>query len=302
MKQLSLFVVLCMVSLSVFSQVLTPEQKKVLYRDSFLDYDDTFDIDSIRNFQQRLVVQYPPIREADVMWSKRVWRDIEVSEKLNHILYYPIKPIEDRKSLFEILRSSYQEGLIQPFATTRAGTADEDDEFTNPISIEECNQKNFGTTEELPLRDENDEIIPNQFETIEKQFEAFEVVKYRLKEDWYFDKQHSQMRVKIIGIKPYVRTINENGNTVERGTAWFYFPEVRHVLVNYEVFNPGNETQRITFDDLFTKRMFSSHIVKEENVYTREIKDYKTNKFDAYLEGERIENEIKLFEHDLWSY
>lgn len=286
---------------SLCAQVLTPEQKKEIYRDSFLDYDNTYDIDSIRNFQQRQVVEYPPIREADVLWSKRVWREIELKEKINLPLYYPIEEIQDRKALFEILQLSYREGLVQVFDRNNE-EGRPDDEFTNPITPEQADKTVFGyqfTEEEVVDGVKTGQLV-DQVIKITKD----EIVAYRLKEDWYFDKQHSQLRVKIIGLQPIASYFNNSQQTQinREPLGWFYFPELRHELVNYEVFNFGNKTQRLTFDDIFIKRKFSSHIVKEENVYNREIEDYKKDPYEALLEGERIKDEINLFEHDLWSY
>jgi gliding motility associated protien GldN len=289
---------------SAVAQVLSPEQKKEIYRDSFLDYDNSYDIDSIRNFQQRLVVDYPPIREADVMWSKRVWREIELREKINLPLYYPIDPIQDRKSLIEIIKLSYQEGLIQPFHKFKLPSTQPDDEFTIPIGAGFTDTNLFGYTYKDyaidPITNEPTEEIVEVYQP----FQTSEVVAYRLKEDWYFDKQHSQLRVKILGLQPLFSYLDkgEKQNKFRVGSAWFYFPELRHVLVNYEAFNKGNKTQRLTFDDIFIKRKFSSHIVKEQNVYDREIDDYKKDPYETLIEGERIKDEINLFEHDLWSY
>jgi gliding motility associated protien GldN len=289
---------------SAIAQVLSPEQKKEIYRDSFLDYDNSYDIDSIRNYQQRLVVDYPPIREADVMWSKRVWREIELKEKINLPLYYPIDPIQDRKSLIEVIKLAYQEGLIQPFHKFKLPSTQADDEFTIPIGAGFTDTNLFGYTYKDyaidPITNEPTEEIVEVYQP----FQTSEVVAYRLKEDWYFDKQHSQLRVKILGLQPLFSYLDkgEKQNKFRVGSAWFYFPELRHVLVNYEAFNKGNKTQRLTFDDIFIKRKFSSHIVKEQNVYDREIDDYKKDPYETLIEGERIKDEINLFEHDLWSY
>jgi hypothetical protein len=50
------------------------------------------------------VVPYTHIREADVIWARRVWRTIDLREKMNHPLYFPTEAINDRKSLFDVIR------------------------------------------------------------------------------------------------------------------------------------------------------------------------------------------------------
>ena len=82
---------------------------------------------------------------------------------------------------------------------------------------------------------------------------------------------------------------------------WLYFPECRYVFANAEVFNVNNDSQRRTFEDLFQKRMFTSYVVKEANVYDRTIRSYALN-IDALLESERIKEDLFEIEHDLWHY
>ena len=53
------------------------------------------------NSRTRRAISYTSLREADVMWSKRVWRMIDLKQKINHPLYYPTEIIGDRKSLFQ---------------------------------------------------------------------------------------------------------------------------------------------------------------------------------------------------------
>lgn len=294
---------------NVFAQVLTPEQlkerpeiRKKVYKDSFMDYDSEANIDSVKHFQVREVVAYPPIREADVLWSKRVWRRIEVGEKINLPLYYPLTEIEDRKCLFDILVDSYKEGNLIPFDYFGPGGIP-GDEFIAPMTAGYADSNAFAKTDEIPVFDDltGEEV---GLKTTLTPFDNNQVAFYEIKEDWYFDKQHSQLRVKILGICPWVvYTDAASGEEVPKQTAWFYFPEVRTVLVNWEVYNRKNRNNRLTFDDVFMKRYFSSHIVKEENVYDRTIANSGfPTKYDQLLEGERIKNDINIFEHDLWSY
>jgi len=277
------------------AQVLTPEMKKAIYKDTFLDHEEGRSIDSVRTFQQREVVPYPKVREADVLWSKRIWREIEVNEKINLPLYYPLDPLEDRISLFEIIKRAMKAGNIQAFSQTPLNA----DEFVLPISIATADSA-FANIELIQMLDDYGD--PYTKESV-SEFVATDVTRFQVKEDWYFDKQLSQMMVEIIGIMPIVRVLNsETGQYQDKGTCWFYMPELRYTLINYEVFNRKNETQRMTFDDLFMKRYFSSHIIKEANVYDRSIAQAGYKGMDNLLEAEKIKKKMFEYEHDLWSY
>ena len=63
----------------------------------------------------------------------------------------------------------------------------------------------------------------------------------------------------------------------------------------------NEENVRTVFDDLFEMRRFSAHVIKEENVYDRDIQEYAQG-LDALLESERVKKEIFEYEHDLWNY
>ena len=140
-----------------------------------------------------------------------------------------------------------------------------------------------------------------------------EVKKIMIKEQWYFDKQSSQLEVKIVGICPireYERTESSTQNTeteeeselVMKKLFWVYFPSVRFLFANNFVFNPNNDSQRLSFDNLFFKRRFSSYVYQESNVYdNRYIGEYKKG-LDVLLESKKIEDDIFVFEHDLWEY
>lgn len=85
--------------------------------------------------------------------------------------------------------------------------------------------------------------------------------------------------------------------------GWFYYPEFRPVMAVNEVFNPHNNANRRTYDDIFIQRRFSSFIRAEENVHdNREIFNYILNGLDQILEAEKIKNKIFTFEHDMWEY
>jgi gliding motility associated protien GldN len=245
----------------------------------------------------RRVVPYPHLRQADVMWRKRVWQVIDVRQKVNHSLYYPLDEIADRKSLFDVIR----QGLIDDGSITcySLGPTQEDDEFRWPLSPTEVDSMlNPIVTRYVENLDtgEREEI------QVKEPINSEKIVAYKLKEDWIFDKQRSERFVRIIGIAPVVERKSEAGEVIgKKELFWLYFPECRYVFANADVFNLHNDAQRMTFDDLFFKRMFHGYITKEENVFNRPIDSYAKG-LDALLESERIKEEIFLTEHDLWHY
>ena len=125
-------------------------------------------------------------------------------------------------------------------------------------------------------------------------------MRIRIKEDWYFDKQRSQLLVRILGICPVMMKDRE-GVEIPEPLFWIYFPEARPILAKAEMFNRFNSAERRTYDEIFWKRMFGSYVYKEQNVYDRKISQYATG-MDALLEAERIKNELFEFEHDLWEF
>ncbi|MBL0044449.1 MAG: gliding motility protein GldN [Flavobacteriales bacterium] len=242
------------------------------------------------------VVPYPYVREADVMWQKRVWRDIDVTEKVNHPLFYPLEPVDGRSSLFDIIKNALLlDGSITAFY---AGVDGWDDEFTQMLSVEQVH--------DILIRTDTIQVesLEGDVENMVQRVEATsdDIRRYRIKEDWIFDKQRSCMDVRIIGLAPLKANRGDDGEI--RGYQplfWLYFPEIRYVLVNHSSFNRWNDGEQRSFDHLFRARMFSSTVVKESNVFDRNISEYKTG-VDGVLESERIKTELFEFEHDLWHY
>jgi gliding motility associated protien GldN len=141
-----------------------------------------------------------------------------------------------------------------------------------------------------------------------------DIQKYKIVEDWIFDKKESRMYVRIIAIAPMIAPQKEGVELGEMEWCWLKYhkdvsdadvADVRSVLVNMEVFNRQNDAARLTYDDWFEQRLFTSYIVKEANPYDMAINgfaDFKDNGEAALLEAERIKNELFEKEHDLWEY
>jgi len=299
MKKLILLLVtttLCLVGVNA-QGVLTIEEMNSVYKKE--------------KHNNKRVQQYAPLRQADVMWSRKIWREIDLRQRINHPFFYPendgvAHTIEDRKSLIDVIYSAILEGSI-----TAYGNAAMDDEFREVMSQNDI-LKIGGAKEELIEVIDWDAVAegadPEEAKTTKLNkipFNRNTVKKWRLKEEWFFDKQRSVMDVRIIGLAPLQEDRDEvNGQLLGTFSPlfWVYFPEAREILINAEVFNSiKNDAERRTYDDIFWKRMFSSIIIKEANVMDRKVNEFMIG-LDAVLEAERIKTEIFNIEHDLWEY
>ena len=234
-----------------------------------------------------------------------------IYQKINHPFYYPENDgvghtIEDRKSLIDVIYSAIQEGSI-----TAYDNASMDDEFREEMS-QDAIKKIGGAKEEMvevtnwdAVAEGADPEEATELRLVKTAFNRNSVKKWRLKEEWFFDKQRSVMDVRILGLAPLQEDRDEvNGQILGTFSPlfWVYFPEAREILINAEVFNlVKNNAERRTYDDVFWKRMFGSTIVKESSVMDRKVNEYMVG-LDALLEAERIKTEIFNMEHDLWEY
>ena len=243
------------------------------------------------------VIPYPYLREADVMYFRRVWQEMDLKQKINHPYYYPVDPIEDRSNLFDVIRDGLLiEGSLVAYST---GAIGDEDEFTIPLSPDSI-RSILNPIERIDDWDEFGEKIG--FKEIVTPIESDKITRYRLKEDWIWDRQRSERYVRIIGIAPMIEDYDNDGESIGFAPLfWLYYPECRYVFANADVFNLFNDAQRRTYEDLFQKRYFSSYIVKEANVYDRNIVEFARG-MDALAESERIKEELFNLEHDLWHY
>ncbi len=274
---------------------------------------------------------YGYVHDRDVLMGKTTWEIVDLDERVNFPLYYPIDTAnigKDRRSLFDVLLKGIKTGRITEvysddyfntkktlkdmsssftyIDTTQAGR-DEintyyEDYFPQPQTVKE---KVNGKWETKTVPGTPKRVLDPQF--IDKRdLTAQDISGYKIKGYWYFDKRQGELKYRMLGIcpvSPEARDIgNDNADVIE--LFWVYFPSIRDVLHEAKAFNDKNSAMPMTFDHLLNARRFSGVIYKEENVYgDRTIEQYmKENAQMQLLESERVKEKIRNFEMDMWNY
>jgi len=239
---------------------------------------------------ERRVLPYQPIRESDVFWEKRIWRVIDVREKMNLPFAYPEQPF------FKILSDAATKGDLPVYSVDEDGA-----KFKKRLSTEDV----------LSMLSKSDTVITFDPETYEEKITIVnndinweDVKRFRIKEVWFFDKETSTMQVRILGIAPMIDVRDNEGNfRFEKPMFWVYYPHARELFARHRVYTMGgNMNATISWDDYFEMRYFASYVYKESNVYDRKLEDYIPPSVDLQMESERIKAEIFNWEHDLWQY
>ena len=230
----------------------------------------------------------PEIREEYVMWKKTIIREIDFRQKINQAFYYPVNPTEDWRNLVTVLYDGILDGRITAYRVEN-----NIDDMVTPLTRDDFEKENTKIGDPPVIMRDGVEVAN---EIVFKDRLA-NVTRLRIKEDWYFDKHLSQFLVRIIALGPII--VDEDGLSQ---ACWIpYDDQTRKVLSEAFVANRKNSAERRTYEEILTKRVFDSYIVKEENMYDRYINSYALN-IDALYESERIKNEMFDFEQSLWEY
>jgi gliding motility associated protien GldN len=289
MKTIVKILILVLLPFLGFSQ----QGNDVRFTDKFGPFYNTYQQNN--DFAKRKAIAYPFVREADVMWSKVTWELIDLREKMNLPLYYPLDTLHGRKSLIMAVTEGIKSGALFAFKP----------QFKN--NAFEFDQNNIISPDSLTDLDMN--AIQYSGNTINQRWLPDEITQILVKEVWYFDKKTAQLNCEIIGlcfIREYDKILGAptaSGFPTERRMNylfWIYYPDSREYLATIPVYNPNNDTEMYSFDDLFVNRKFKANFVREANVYNdRLITDYVSGR-EAQLESERIKKEIFDYEQDLW--
>ena len=250
--------------------------------------------------KDRTPLTYEYIREDDAVYRHKVWRIIDAREKINLPFRYSANEDNGNQRFISILYNS-----ITGSDSVTAFSA-EDDRFTTPLTKAEVLSRLSGSAgaDTVDVVDMQGNVVKREVRN--KQIPIDSIYQFKIKEEWIFDKESSRMFVRILGIAPMMRLRSSSGIDLKEDVTlfWIYYPDLRASLSKYEVYNGKNYGGRMTWEELFENRQFSSRIVKStlDNPFDKDIKGFINDPLFQLLEGENIKEKIFNYEQSLWAY
>lgn len=243
--------------------------------------------------------------ERDVLWSKTTWEIIDLDERVNFPLYYPIDTNNigaDRRSLYDVLVKNIKNGKIESVYA--------DSYFTEKRTLQDIEASLvYSDTTDLGIEQYNAEGTVDPQYVRRFSLDAGDIEEWHIRGYWYLDKRQGELKYRMLGICPVAnearsKAFPEDGIDSKVELFWVWFPGAREVLHEAKAFNRKNTSQPISYDHLLNSRRFNAVIYKEDNVQgDRDVKDYiNDNALMQLLESERIKEQIRNIEIDLWNY
>ena len=257
-------------------------------------------------FKDRIPLDYEYLRADDALYTQRVWREIDIREKINLPFRYQAQDDNGDQRFISILVKAVRDQLKNGNALAFSA---EDDRFTTFLDSTAFEKAigGSGQCDTLPVYNINDPTKIDSFVVSCAKINPDDIVKFRIKEEWVFDREASRMFVRILGIAPCKTQMSPDGK-VERGVTplfWVYYPDLRPTLAKYEVYNPKNMgMSRMTWEELLEARMFSSYVIKSslDNPMNKMLRNMINDPILRLLEGDNIKDKIFNYEQNLWQY
>lgn len=248
--------------------------------------------------RQRIPLAYEYLRWDDALYSEKVWRELDLHEKMNQVFRYGAQDDNGSQMFIDILMKAVKDGKVTSF---------EDDRFTKPKALKDILGSIQGSSDTASVYKLDGSGEVDHYVVTKKSFDPKDIMKIRVMEEWVFDREASRLFCRILGIAPLITKRDERTGQ-ERGSSvmfWLYYPDLRPVLATYDVYNAKNMgASRMTWEELWEARMFSSYITKStlDNPGNRNIRTMIKDPILALLEGDNIKERIFNYEQDLWSY
>lgn len=233
--------------------------------------------------------------DADLMWMRVIYRDLEMDNPKNAALYYPEDVVDGQENLFRIIMRLLADNAIPAYEYL-----DGKEIFTDQYRLKVSDMLDRfhvlyspakGSTEKNP-----------RFVIEESDVPANEIRSYYILERWEFDAKTNKTRRVVEAICPVLHRADEFGvDAVRYPMFWVKLDAIRPYLAQQYIFiDDDNNLPRYTYDDFFTMAMYDGDIYKTRNLTNRSMMQMFPDPDDRKRAQDSIQNRLESFDKHLW--
>lgn len=233
--------------------------------------------------------------DADLMWMRIIYRDLEMDNPKNAALYYPEDVVDGQENLFRIIMRLLADNAIPAYEYL-----DGKEIFTDQYRLKVSDMLDRfhvlyspakGSTEKNP-----------RFVIEESDVPANEIRSYYILERWEFDAKTNKTRRVVEAICPVLHRADEFGvDAVRYPMFWVKLDAIRPYLAQQYIFiDDDNNLPRYTYDDFFTMAMYDGDIYKTRNLTNRSMMQMFPDPDDRKRAQDSIQNRLESFDKNLW--
>ena len=285
--------------------------------ESFFDANGTIKLETVQLEKDTTVTVFH--RTDDVVWSRIVYRIIDMRYKQNYQLYFPLKVSNpEYRSLFKVMLDAIVDGMpvyrktmddIKPYFNERLNNNEIATALMSGDPASDDTDWNMSASGDFLL---NYDSITDKLSFNAYSYEDYvrNQIKFVIQEVVFFNKHTSRLYSKIMAIAPIYAGYTQaaegdiNGFLQRALLFWVSFDEFRPYLSTQLVMPNQNDNAMLTYDNFFTQKMYFSYLLGDSNLFGRMLLEggAKVDEKRVRKEQERIETELLNFEQDLWEY
>ena len=176
-------------------------------------------------------LSYGYVDDRDILWSKATWEIIDLDERVNFPLYYPIDTNNigsERRSLYDVLVKNIKNGNITEVYA--------DSYFSEPRTLRDIEGSLvYSDTTDLGIEQYNavGSVDPEYVRRFT--LDAGDVEEWRIRGVWYLDKRQGELRYRLLGICPVAnearsKAFPDDGLDAKVELFWVWYPGAREIL------------------------------------------------------------------------
>lgn len=235
-----------------------------------------------------------PIHDADLEFSRDIYRELDLKKVENAPLYYPEDVVDGRENLLRVVLGAVVDGSVPAYEYL-----DGREVFTDKykLNVGEMLDR-FG----IYYKEGKGSTAKNKKYVIEEaDVPTGLVLNYYIIEKWEFDRRTSRMQTRVEAICPVITRTGDFGGETKYPMFWVKYSQLRPFLAKQYIFaDDDNNLEQYSIDDYFTLGMYKGDIYKTKNLRNLSMAQMYPDEDTRKQAQDSIDRRLRSYGKGLW--